>query len=58
MIQLINILGAEANLCADDVVFSVSDKNVDIAISKLRQLIGYLSDWLSNNRFLPNLSKI
>ena len=48
---------ADKILFADDTVLFVSDENSNSCVDKIKNVIEYLSMWLSNNRLIANTSK-
>ena len=55
--DIVNVGIAEKVLFADDAVFYVTAKTLPLCIEKLKKLINELSDWLKNNKLIPNVTK-
>ena len=55
--DIVNVGIAEKVLFADDAVFYVTAKTLPLCIEKLKKLINELSDWLKNNKLVPNVTK-
>ena len=55
--DITNIGNAEKVLFADDAVFYVTASTLALCIEKLEILIKDLSEWLKNNKLIPNVTK-
>ena len=55
--DIVNIRDAEKVLFADDAVFYVTASTLTLCIERVRVLIEKLSEWLGNNRLIPNTIK-
>ena len=55
--DIVNISEAEKVLFADDAVFYVTARTLSLCVEKVKELIGKLSDWLGNNKLIPNTIK-
>ena len=55
--DIVNISNAEKVLFADDAVFYVTASTLPLCVERVRMLIEKLSEWLENNKLIPNTSK-
>ena len=55
--DIVNIGSCEKVLFADDAVFYVTDESLPVCVDKLRLVISELTEWLQNNKLIPNLEK-
>ena len=55
--DIANICPGNKVLFADDAVLFVEDVSFDGCVNKMRQLLCNLSNWLKNNKLLPNTNK-
>ena len=55
--DIVNVGDAKKVLFADDAVFYVTAETINLCIDKMRTLIGKLSEWLRNNKLIPNVNK-
>ena len=55
--DIVNIKTAKKVLFADDAVFYINEKSLELCINKVNLLIEELSAWLRNNKLIPNVEK-
>ena len=55
--DIVNVGTAKKILFADDAVFYITESSFNMCMFKINQLIGELSEWLKNNKLVPNVSK-
>ena len=55
--DIVNINIAKKVLFADDAVFYINEKSLELCIRKVNMLIEELSSWLRNNKLIPNVAK-
>ena len=55
--DIVNIKVAKKVLFADDAIFYINEKSLDLCISKVKRLIEELSLWLKNDKLIPNVQK-
>ena len=55
--DIVNIKVAKKVLFADDAVFYINEKSLELCIHKVNMLINELSTWLRNNKLIPNVTK-
>ena len=54
---IVGIETASKVLFADDAIFYVTEKTLDLCVEKMKLVIAELSEWLDNNKLTPNVSK-
>ena len=55
--DIVNIKVAKKVLFADDAVFYINEKSLELCIHKVNMLICEFSTWLRNNKLIPNVTK-
>ena len=55
--DIVKVGKAKKILFADDAVFFITESSLEMCIVKINQLIGELSEWLMNNKLVPNVNK-
>ena len=55
--DIVGIGTANKVLFADDAIFYVTEKALDLCVEKMKLVIAELSEWLDNNKLVPNVSK-
>ena len=55
--DLVKVGKAKKILFADDSVFYITEKSLDLCLQKIKELILELSEWLKNNKLVANTNK-
>ena len=55
--DIVNVGDAKKILFADDAVFYVTERSLEMCIVKIKQLIKELTEWLKNNKLVANVKK-
>lgn len=55
--DIVKVGDAKKILFADDAVFYITERTLEMCIVKIKQLINDLSEWLKNNKLVANVNK-